>query len=107
MHFESNSLALVMVEQTIIWEARTSIEMFDGTKSKFKAWTEAIENVAQILGQNTIHTVFSKLIESPLSTAKRLKTKSPKLPWADLKSNHPCNILSFHLILMQAQFSPI
>ena len=32
-----------MVEQTIIQAALTSIEMFDGTKSKFEAWMEAIE----------------------------------------------------------------
>ena len=31
--FEGNSLALVMIEQTIMQEALTSIETFDGTKS--------------------------------------------------------------------------
>ena len=46
---------------------------------------EAIKNVAQISGPDAICIAFSKLIGSPLSTAKRLKTRSPNLTWADLK----------------------
>ena len=49
-----------MIEQTIIQAALSSIESFDSTKSKFKAWTESIENTAQISGQDTLHVVFSK-----------------------------------------------
>ena len=44
--FKDNSLALVMVEQTIIQAALTSMEMFKGTKSKFEAWMETIKNMA-------------------------------------------------------------
>ena len=40
---EGSSLASVMVKQTILQAALTSIEMFDGTKGKFKAWTEAVK----------------------------------------------------------------
>ena len=54
-------------------------------KSKFKTWMEAIENVAKISGQNAICIAFSRLIKSPLSTANRLKMRSPNLTWADLK----------------------
>ena len=41
--FEGNSLASVMLEQTILQTLITSIEMFDGTKSKFKAWIKSIK----------------------------------------------------------------
>ena len=41
--FIGNSLALVMVEQTILQAALTSVEMFDCTKRKFKAWMEAVK----------------------------------------------------------------
>ena len=40
---ESHYLSFIMIEQTIIQAALTSIEMFDGTKSKFEVWTEATE----------------------------------------------------------------
>ena len=36
-HFEGNSMASVLVEQTITQVPLTSIETFDGTKSKFEA----------------------------------------------------------------------
>ena len=48
-----------MIEQTIIQAALTSIEKFDGMKSKFEAQTEAVENAAQIFGKNVIYTAFS------------------------------------------------
>ena len=53
----------------------TSTEMFNGTKSKFEAWTEYIENASQISGQNAIHIAFSKLTGSPLWAVHRLKTR--------------------------------
>ena len=53
--------------------------MFDGTKSRFEAWMEAIENVAEISGQNTACIAFSKLIGFPHLTANRLKIRSPNL----------------------------
>ena len=49
--YEGNLLPSVMIEQTIIQEALLSMETFDGTQSKSKAWTESIENTAQISGQ--------------------------------------------------------
>ena len=42
-------------------------------KGKFKAWSEAIKNAAQISGQNPIHIAFKELTGSPLLTANRLK----------------------------------
>ena len=62
-----------MIEQTIIQAVLFSKETFNGTKSKFKAWTESIENAVQILSQNTICVAFSKLTGSLLSKANRLK----------------------------------
>ena len=37
-----------MIEQTIIQTALSLIETFDGTKNKFEAWTETVENAAKI-----------------------------------------------------------
>ena len=74
-----------MIAQTIIQSALTSKETFDGTKVKFETCTEAIENTAQISGQNKICIAFSKLIIPPLLTANRLKTRSPNLTWRELK----------------------
>ena len=48
-----------MIEQTIIQAALSSIETFNGTKSKFEASTESTENAAQISGQNVIYIAFS------------------------------------------------
>ena len=47
--YKSNLLSSIMIEQTIIQAALASIEMFDGTKSKFETWTESIKNAVQIL----------------------------------------------------------
>ena len=82
--FGGTLLALVMVEQTILQAALALREMFNGTKSKFKAWTEAVENVAEISGQNAIWIAFSNVTAFPLLTVNRLKTMSPNLMWADL-----------------------
>ena len=68
-----------MIEQIIIQASLVSIETFNGTKSKFEAWVEFIENAAQISGQNAIHIAFSKLTGSPLLKAIRLKTRSPNI----------------------------
>ena len=82
--FEGNLLLLVMVEQSMIHAALTSIEMFDGTKANFRLG-ESIENAMQISGQNAVHIAFSKLTGSLLLTANRLKTRSPNLTWTELK----------------------
>ena len=71
--YEGNLLSSVMIDQTIIQAALSSIEICDGTKSKFEAWTQSIENATQILGQSTTCIAFSKLSGSPLSTANKLK----------------------------------
>ena len=42
---EGSSLVLDMVEETIIVAALPSVEMLNGTESKFEAWMKAIENV--------------------------------------------------------------
>ena len=83
--YEGSMLLSVMIEQTIIQAALSSIETFDGTKSKFEAWTESIENTAQISGQDTLRIAFPKVTYSPLSSANRLKAQSPNLTWAELK----------------------
>ena len=83
--FEGSSLALIMVEQTILQLSLASIEMFYGTKKNFEAWMQATKNVAQISGQYTIHIAFSRLLGSPSLTANSSKTMSPNLIWPDLK----------------------
>ena len=64
--YKGTLLSPTMVEQTIIQAALASIEMFDGTKAKFEAWTKSIKNAVQIAGQNAICMAFSKLTGSPL-----------------------------------------
>ena len=78
-------LSSIMIEQTIIQVALSSIETFDGTKSKFEAWTESIENAVQIFGQIPGHIAFAKLTGAPLSTANRLKAWSPNPMWTECK----------------------
>ena len=72
-NFGGSSLSSVMKEKTIIQAALTSIETFDGTKGKFETCMESIANAVQLSGQNAICIAFSKLTESPLLTANRLK----------------------------------
>ena len=71
--YEGSLLLSVMIEQTIIQAALSLIETCDGTKSKFKAWTESIENAEQISSQDTLCIAFSKITGSLLSLANRLK----------------------------------
>ena len=61
-----------MIEQSNKQEALSSMETFDGTKNKFEAWTELVENAAQISHQDTLCIAFSKITGSPLSSANRL-----------------------------------
>ena len=96
-----------MVEQTIIQAALTSIETFNGIKSKFKAWMEAIENVAQISGQNAMPIAFAKLIGSPLLTANRLRTRLPNLTWANLKKELLMQYSIIPLDIHTTKVSPI
>ena len=62
-NFGGNSLDSVMVEQTILQAALTSTETFDGAKSKFEAWMEALENVAQLSGQNTVCCEYTNIVK--------------------------------------------
>ena len=55
---EAILLASVMVEQPIIQAVISSIEAFDGTKSKFESWITSVENAAQISGQNFLCIAF-------------------------------------------------
>ena len=64
MHYEGSLLSPAMKEKTIVQVTLSSIECFDGIKSKFKAWTESIENAAQISGQHTLNITFSKMMFS-------------------------------------------
>ena len=49
--YEGNLLSSAMIEQLTIQATLSPTEMFNGTKSKFEAWTESIENEVQISGQ--------------------------------------------------------
>ena len=82
---EGNLLSSVMIELTITQEAVLPIETFNGTQSKFEAWTESIENAVQTSGKNATYIAFSKLTGSALLTANRLKAGSPNLMWMELK----------------------
>ena len=75
----------IMIEQSVMQAAPSSIETLSGTKSKFEAWIGSIENAVQISGQNEIHIAFSKLTHSPLSKANRLKARLPNLTWMELR----------------------
>ena len=66
--YEGSLFESVMIEQTRIQSALSSIETFDGTKGKFETWTESVENAAQISGEDTLHIAFSKMISSTLSS---------------------------------------
>ena len=47
--YEGSLLSSVMIEQTIIQAALSSIETFDRTKSKFEPWIESIETLHKYL----------------------------------------------------------
>ena len=83
--YEGSLLLYVMIEQAMIQAALSSVENFDGTKGKFKVWTESIENIGQISGKDTLYIGFSKMTGSPLSSGNRLKAQSPKLMWIEFK----------------------
>ena len=70
--YEGNLVSSVIIEQTILQSALSSIETFDGTRGKFKVWTGSVENAAQISGQDTLYIEF---LGSLLSSANRLKAQ--------------------------------
>ena len=47
-------LMTVVVDQAIIQTALSSVETFDGNKSKFEAWIISVENTAQISFQDIL-----------------------------------------------------
>ena len=57
----------------------SSMETFDGTKSKFESWIAPMENAAQISGQDIPHIAFSMMVGSPLTSAHRLRDCLPHL----------------------------
>ena len=77
--YEGSLLLCVMIEQPIIQAALSLIETFDGTKSKFEAWTESVDNTAHIFGQDTLHKAFFKMTGSPLSSENILRAQSPNV----------------------------
>ena len=52
--YEGILLSSIMIEQTMIQAALSSIVTLDGTKSKFEVWMESIENAAKISHWNAI-----------------------------------------------------
>ena len=53
--YEGSLLLSVTIDQTIIQAALSLKETFNGTTNKFEAWTESIENAAQISGQDILY----------------------------------------------------
>ena len=82
------------------------IEAFDGINSQFKAWTESIENTAQISGQDTLCIRFSKWMGSSHSLVNRLKAQSPTYCGWDSKEGCPHNTQPFHEIVTQPRLLP-
>ena len=80
-----------MVEQPIIQAAISSIETFDGTKSKFESWIASVGNAAQISGKNILCMAFSNMVELHLTSANILRDHLPHLTWNDLKMNFQGN----------------
>ena len=50
--------ASVMVKQPIIQAVISSVETFDGTKSKIESWIASVENEAQISGKDILCITF-------------------------------------------------
>ena len=83
---EATLLTSVMVEKPIIQVVISSVETFDGTKSKFESWIASVENAAQVSGQNILYIALWKMVGSPLTSAHRLRDQVPQLMWKDLKN---------------------
>ena len=100
---EASLLALVMVEQLIIQAAISSVEMFNGTKSKIESWIVSVGNAVQISEYGILWITFSKLIGSPLTLALRLSDSLPHLLWKDLKINFWDNTVQHLLTVMPSK----
>ena len=101
---KANLLALVIVEQPIIQTAVSSVETFDGTKSKFQSLNESVENTAQKSKQDILWITSSKKIGPPLTSAYRLKDCLPYVMWQDIKSEllRQCSKIPFDSHATQA-----
>ena len=78
---EASLLVTVMVDQPIIYTAIFSVETFDGNKNRFEVWIVSAENAAQIYSQDILRIAFSKMAGSSLTSAHRLRDRSPNLTW--------------------------
>ena len=79
-------LASVMVKQPVIQTGISSVETFDGIKSKIESWITYVKNAVHILGQTFIHIAFSKMVELSFTSAQRLRDHLPCLKWNNLKN---------------------
>ena len=84
---EASLLASVMVEQPIIQAAISTVETFNGAKSKFEALVASVENAAQISKQAILCITFSEMIGPLLTSAHRLRDHLPYMIKRDLKSD--------------------
>ena len=96
-----------MLEQPIIQAAVSSVETFNGTKSKFKSKIVSVENAAQISGQNILYITFSKMVGSLLTTAYRFKGPLVTHTWNDLKMNFQGSIQQYLSTVMPPKLLPI
>ena len=96
-----NMLMIVMSDQDIIQVAISSVETFDGNKTKFEAWITSAENTAQISGQDMLWIAFSKMMGSPLTSAYRLRDGSSALILKELKSEISRQYFSIPLTVIQ------
>ena len=85
---DASLLTSIMVDQTIIQAAISSVVTFDDNKNIFEAWIPSVENAAQIYDQDILQIAFSKMVGPPLTSAHRLRERSPNLTRRELKSVH-------------------
>ena len=83
---QASLLASVMMNQTIIQTAISSVKTFDGNKNKFEAWIASVEKVVKLSCKDILWIAFSRMVGSSLTTAHRLRDRSPNLAWGELKS---------------------
>ena len=103
---KASLLASVVMEQSIIQAAISSVETYDGTKSKSEAWTASVENAAQVSKQSILHISFSKMIGPPLTSACRLRDHFPYLMWWDLRSELSRQCLKYLSTVMPPKLLP-
>ena len=75
-----------MVELSFIQAFISSVELFDGNKSKFESWIASMKNAGQISGQDILCINFSKMVKISTYFTHMLRDCLPHLTWKDLKS---------------------